>query len=181
MLYVMLNYVMHEIECPKYYLPVILIDLRPFHMICEKTNAFTLLLHEPRTNIDLLSSVFRFYFEEDSLADRFHGQVRSNYSIIHNIEKPWESRNENQHPCILFLEGTNLVEIMLYVPYQNRRYLVEIQYYFHPKRRGSCSLCFEEDAILINLHQNHYYHEVCTDCVFQIHNLCPLCRGPLHE
>lgn len=173
--YVMLNYVMHEIECPKYYLPVVLIDLRPFHMMCEKVNSMTMLMREPRTNMDLISSVFQFYFgyqpEEAS-----HGQVRSHHVIIYHLEKPWETADE--HPCILFLEGMRLVEILIYIPFQNQRLLAQIEYYFHPKRRGSCLVCREEDVILINLHQNQYRHEVCSGCLWKIQH-CPLCRQPV--
>ena len=176
--YVMLNYVMHEIMCPQYYLPIILINLRPLNMVCETVNSLTMLIKEPRINIDLISSVFRFYFPTPPEDTTYHGQVRSQYVIVYHLDEPWESTDE--HPCILFFEGMTLVEILVYIPFQNQRFLKQIQYYFHPKRKGSCLVCLEDDVVLVNLHQNQYHHEVCSNCIFKV-DQCPLCRHPVPQ
>jgi hypothetical protein len=171
--YIMLNYVMHEVQCPKYYLPFVYTDLRNCNILCEDVNNFMMLMINPRINIDMISSRNRFYFTENH--DNVCGEVFPRCMIVYNINDP---TNINEIPCILYLEGRQLVSIMIYIPNQATCYLQEFRYRTHSRRSGQCPICFDDNQSLINLHNDEFCHEVCCLCLYRIEN-CPLCRIPL--
>lgn len=175
-LYVMLNYVMHRVECPRYYLPLILIDLREHGLMCDRINSLTLLMKNPRPNIDLISCVFDFYFPASPAIGTECGEVHARHRIIYNIDRPMES--EEHRLCVLFLEGRMLREILLYMPHPPGHYLRQLMYHHFPRRDGACIVCCEEETVLINLHGNEFEHEVCETCLLRV-NQCPICRSIL--
>lgn len=174
LLYIMLNYVMYEVPCTKYYLPLIHIDVRSLDLMCEAVNSITILMMRPRINMDMISSQFRFYFTTIRGEETSYGQVHSQCMIIYNMNEP---SNIDHHPCILHLEGKRMLEILLYVPYPEINIMKEISYRLHRRRVGSCPICYEETT-LINLHEDDFHHEVCSVCLLKI-DYCPLCREQL--
>lgn len=172
----MLNYEMHEVKCPSYYRPTVIMDLRPYDMYCTDINTITILMKHPRQNIDMISAVFRFYFDGDTPRSSF-GQVHSHYIKIYNLDDQLQCDKETDH-CILFLDGTQLTHIIMYMPYhKDTRFLREIRSIHNGRRDGTCIICLE-DTELINLHNDEFNHEVCRACLLKIEN-CPICRSRL--
>lgn len=170
-LYVMLNYEMFEIPCEKYYKPIICLELRPYNLKCLEENTITILMRNPRVNIDLFSSVFHFFFDGTQDGD-YLGHVRSDSTLIYNLDEPQEHFNSS---VILLSQGYYLVELIIYIPPARRPfYLREIEYWKHQKEEGECPICFEEKT-LVNLHNNEFRHHVCGQCILQLTS-CPICR-----
>lgn len=170
--YIMLNYVMYEMTCVKYYLPLMTISLRHLDLICDKTNSITILILYPRVNIDMISSQFQFYFPT---AETLYGQVHSHFIIVYNTNNPGDV---DKSYCILNMEGMHLIDIILYLPNHPSPFLKELRYRFHQRSVGGCPVCFEENVNLINLHNDAFNHSVCEKCLLQI-NKCPFCRTDL--
>ena len=131
-------------------------------------------MRNPRTNIDLISGVFQFSFENKPESTEL-GQIQSNINFIYNMDNP---NSKISYPFILFTEGYKIIEILLYMPcYKKQNFLKQIIYTQFPQTDGECIICFEQKK-LVNLHKNHHQHEVCWDCLFKIYQ-CPLCRSDL--
>lgn len=167
----MLNYEMFEIPCHKYYLPIVLLDVREHKLVCQEVNSLLILMRNPRPNIDLVSEKIQFYFETEN-GDSSLGQVESNITFFYNIDNPKQKTKEK---CMFFFEGFHLTEILFYFPYiPHQRFLMDIRFFNHEKRDGKCRICFEETT-LVNLHNNMFRHEVCKNCLYRI-SQCPFCR-----
>jgi hypothetical protein len=170
-LYCLLNQDNYKIDCQKYYNPLLLIDVKKYNIKCNLTNTFWFYIENPRHNIDLVSGFFEFYFKNSP--DEFTlGQVISKSMILYNKEKT------NYHdfmPCILFTSGFYLQEILIYLPIQNFLFFRELKYYFYKKIQTNCIICYE-DKLCINVHDNHYEHCICMNCLLKLNNTCPLCR-----
>jgi len=175
-LYLMINYEMYEIACPMYYLPIVLLDIVEHDIQCQEMNSITMLMKNPRSNMDMISAVFHFYFEggTDDVDRVTPGQVTSRYMIIYDMDSVDEVVTD-YYPCVLFLRGKKLCEILFYMPPQALPFRRELLYRFHPRRTDVCPLCLEERP-LINLHKNDFRHELCLDCVLHIRPRCPFCR-----
>lgn len=165
----MLNYVMYEVKCTKYYLPLIYVDLRALELVCDRVNTITILMMHPRINMDMISSQFRFYFTDEN-NDRY-GQVHSQCMIVYHMNEPSKI---DKLPCLLYLEGMRVRAILIFLPYPETDVMKELCYHKHRRRKGCCPICFEERS-LVNLHNDDFFHEVCFPCLFKIHQ-CPLCR-----
>lgn len=174
-LFLMLNYEMFEIPCEKYYLPIVLLDLREYKLVCQEINSMMLFMRNPRTNIDLLTGVFQFFFEKKDVEESFMGQVQSNLSILYNMDK---TKKKEQLPFILFTQGFQLIELLIYFPsFKKQSLLRDIVFCSYPRREGECPICMENRTV-INLHNDNYHHEVCRPCLLRI-SQCPICRIPL--
>jgi hypothetical protein len=172
-LFLMLNYEMVEIPCEKYYLPIMMIDLRPYKLICQDVNSLMILIRNPRVNIDLMSSIFSFFFDHEDIEDSFYGEVQSDLSVIYNLEN--KMKETKTQPFILFTEGYKLIELLIYFPNSKKQsFLKEIAYKQNESREGECPVCMEQHS-LVNLHNNEFQHELCWNCLFKV-NKCPLCR-----
>lgn len=172
-LFLMLNYEMIEIPCEKFYMPIVFLDLREYKLTCQEVNSFMILMRNPRTNIDLLSGVFQFFFESsEQIGDSFLGQVQSNLNLIYNMNN---TKFKDSLPFIIFTQGYQLIELLLYLPaFKQQTLLREIVYRSHSIREGECPICMEQKN-LVNLHQNEFHHEVCKTCLFRL-TQCPMCR-----
>jgi len=170
-IYCLLNQDKLKIDYSRFYNPVLLIDVKKYNMKCNLTNSFLLFIENPRTNIDLVSGFFEFYFK-NAPNEYSLGQVISKTLITYNNLNP---NNHEFMPCILFTIGFVLQEILIYLPFQNFTFHKELKYYFVSKMRYKCSVCLEEKDC-INLHKNLYNHCICMQCILKIDNVCPLCR-----
>lgn len=176
MIFLKLNKKLYEFRCPSYYSPMIILDMRSQTIVCDPVNVLTLVLVRPRINIDLISSVSRFYFDDALIASGKTGQIYSSYSKIYNVNDPASDADDTHNPCILLFKGKQLVQILLYIPYHtNQHFLKDIRFIHHGRRVGCCPICTDSDTELINLHNNTFYHEVCRSCLFRLET-CPLCR-----
>jgi hypothetical protein len=142
-----------------------------YQMKCNLTNSFLFFIENPRTNIELISGFFEFYFKQIP-HDYTLGQVISKTLITYNddISNCYEFM-----PCILFTNGLYLQEILIYLPFQNFTFHKELKYHFVDKIDYQCSICLENKKC-INLHNNQFYHCVCKDCILKMDNFCPVCR-----
>jgi len=178
MIYIKLNRRICELSCPSYYSPVVVLDLQAFQMFCTKVNSITIIIRHPRTNVDMITSVFKFYFDETMYGSDGAGQVHSNYTRVYNIGDPARSDGEDDsdNPCILLFNGRQLTHVFLYVPYhRDQRFLREIRLFRNPRTRGSCPICMEDDVELVDLHDNAFGHRTCMSCAVRI-DKCPICR-----
>lgn len=177
---IVLNYDMYEIDYAKFYLPVLMIDVRPYEIQCDMHNSIMFFVEHPRTSIDLLSGFFEFYYEASPSAHT-HGQVISKTLVTYHLTLA----TGNDHviyeytPCILFTRGMNLEEILIYMPKQEMVFLRELRYRFWPRAENICSLCCEPRSDIINLHKNEYHHECCIRCIMRWGFTCPFCRIPI--
>ena len=172
-IYIGLNYEWFHIVNVKYYRPLILINVMDHQMQCKKTNSITILMENPRTNIELISAVFYFYFQDWPQSGSM-GQVISKCTILYTTDNQQEPET---YPCILFLKGTQLEEILVYLPTRPSDFLRELKYHFFPQREGSCVVCLEDNCSVINVHANHFQHEICNDCLMKLkQHQCPICR-----
>lgn len=170
-IYCLLNHEKYKVNYSKFYNPLLLIDVKKYQMKCSLTNSFLFFIENPRTNIELVSGFFEFYFKNNP-QDFTLGQVISKTLITYSDTS---KSNHEFLPCILFTTGLYLQEILIYLPFQNFSFHRELKYYFTEKIEYQCSICLEEKRC-INLHQNNYHHCVCTECVLKIDNQCPVCR-----
>jgi len=174
--YIGLNYEWFHITNVKYYVAVILLNVRDKELQCTKTNSITILMENPRTNIDLLSAVFYFFFHEWPQEDTL-GQVISKCTVFYHSEN---KEFVDTYPCILFLKGSILEEILIYLPERPQEFLREIKYLNYPRRTSLCVVCLEENITVVNVHDNHFSHEMCMKCILQLKQLqCPICREPI--
>lgn len=172
---VTINSQFYRVRCLQYYLPIILLDMRPFHILCEVNNSIEIDAENPRTHIDRLHAVFQFFFHEWPPQSHL-GQVVSRFSLIYNQANP---QNFDYSACILFLSNTRLDEILLYTPSQENFIAVmkELQIKFLPRKEGFCVICLEEKLPVVNVHQDTFEHEICTYCLMMWKKtICPLCR-----
>ena len=177
---VLLNYKMFSIPCPKYYLPLILIEVREYNMKCTLNNSIIFFMENPRTNIELISAFFEFYFEELPSSET-QGQVSTKSMIVYRkVDDPTiqDPTLFEFIPCILFTQGSFIHQILIYLPVQILSYLRELKYMFLPRSLDTCSICLEEKKV-INVHQNQYSHHCCLSCLLCIEKKCPICRLPL--
>jgi len=173
-IYLSLNYEWVHLRNIKYYRSVMLINVRDHQLRCKKTNSITILIENPRVHIDLCSAVFYFYFQNWP-DDHMLGQVASKCHIIYNLQ---HHDFYDTFPCILFLRGNILEEILLYLPSPPKTFLRELQYSFFTKQVGQCMICLDESIPVINVHQDQFTHHFCIDCLLrlQLPFQCPLCR-----
>lgn len=177
--YIGLNYEWFHLTTVKYYTPVLLINVKEKQLQCLRTNSITILMENPRTNIELISAVFYFYFHDWPQSQNL-GQVISKCTIFNCID---DKKNTEQYPCILFLKGSVLEEILIYLPTRPTSFLREIKYKknYHQREDGMCVICLDENTTVINVHENNEFnHELCMKCILQLKQfLCPLCRIPI--
>jgi hypothetical protein len=169
--YCLLNHDKFKVNYSKFYNPLLLIDVKKYQMKCNLTNSFLFFIENPRSNIELVSGFFEFYFKTTP-QDYTLGQVISKTLITYS------DTSQNNHefmPCILFTMGLYLQEILIYLPFQNFSFHRELKYHFISKIDFQCSVCLE-DKKCINVHQNQYNHCVCNECILKIENTCPVCR-----
>lgn len=169
--YCLLNSHKYKISFTKFYNPLLLIDVKKYQMKCELNNSFLFFIENPRTNIELVSGFFEFYFKNNPQEFTL-GQVISKTLITYNDQKP---NIFEFMPCILFTTGFYLQEILIYLPFQSFPFHRELHYYFVEKMMYSCAICLEE-KLCINVHQNIYNHCVCQECILKIESACPVCR-----
>lgn len=169
--YCLLNSDKYKVSFSKFYNPLLLIDVKKYQMKCNLTNSFLFFIESPRTNIELVSGFFEFYFK-NTPQEYALGQVISKTLITFS-----ESGKNNLEfmPCILFTTGLYLQEILIYLPFQSFTFHRELHYYFIDKVEYQCSICLESKKC-INLHQNSFNHCVCTECILKIESTCPICR-----
>lgn len=172
----MINYRMFHVDFTKYYHPLYLIDLRFMDMFCELNNTFMFFMENPRINIDLVSGFFEFCFRTTP-PDESLGQVLSKAMITYRQDDAQEQCITEMTPCIIFTRGLKILELLIYMPLQEFRYLKELQYFFYPKTEAGCVICYERGNV-INIHRDEFEHCVCMECLVRI-NQCPLCRMPL--
>ena len=171
--YIGLNYEWFHIVNVKYYRSILLINVVDQQMQCKKTNSITILMENPRTNIELVSAVFYFYFQDWPQTGSM-GQVISKCTILYTTDN---KQNQESFPCILFLKGQHLEEILVYLPVRPTDFLRELKYHFYPTRQGSCVVCLEDNTTVVNVHANDYAHEMCNDCLLKLKKReCPICR-----
>jgi len=170
-LYCLLNTDNYIIDCPKYYHPLLLIDVKEHNIQCKLTNSFWFFIENPRHNIDLVSGFFEFYFKQKP-EDYTLGQVISKTMILYNKDK---IQSHDFMPCILFTSGFFLQEILIYLPAQSFSFFRELKYSFFQKQWSSCVICFEEKDC-VNVHENHFNHCICLPCLLKMNHLCPICR-----
>ena len=169
---VSLNYQWLCIENVKCFTPVVLVNCRPFHLQCKRTNAITILIKDPTTNIDLVVSVFYFFFESWPQPDTL-GQVISRCSIIYSMENPMFHETLS---CILFLKEDMLEEILLYLPPRPTTFLRELVYSMKEATENLCPVCLEETSVR-PVHEPPLGHLFCLSCILQFKTtMCPLCR-----
>lgn len=166
----LLNQIKYQIPFVKYYNPLLLIDVRSFNMKCQLTNTFMFFIENPRTNIDLVSGFFEFYFKSNP-EDFTLGQVVSKALILYSST----SKDCEFMPCILFTSGFLLQEILIYLPSQTFSFHRELYYFFFPQTPFSCMVCLEQ-KLCYNVHNDSFEHMVCRDCLLCINSQCPLCR-----
>lgn len=173
-IYCLLNSNNYTVNYSKFYNPLILIDVKKYDMKCNLTNSFMFFIENPRTNIELVSGFFEFYFKT-SPNDYTLGQVISKTLITYSDSI---MNNHEFMPCILFTTGLYLQEILIYLPFQNFTFHRELKIKFLLKVNDKCSICLE-DKECINVHQNQYHHAICSECIMKIDNTCPVCRLPI--
>lgn len=179
--YVMLNETVFTIDFGRFYTPLLLIDVKDYHIKCDINNKFLFFIENPRVNIQLISGFFDFYFKSKP-EDYMMGQVVSKILISYRtLDSVWEASDNIRNvvdfmPCVLFTKGLYLQEMLIYMPFQKPNYLKELKYYFLPKETGQCVICMDDKTDLINLHQNDFKHVVCSECILKIENECPVCR-----
>lgn len=169
--YCLLNKDKFRVHYSKFFNPLLLIDVKKYQMKCNMTNSFLFFIENPRSNIELVSGFFEFYFKNVP-QDFTLGQVISKTLISYS------DTNLNHHefmPCIIFTTGLYIQEILIYLPFQSFTFHRELKYHFVEKMDFKCSVCLE-DKPCINVHGNQYNHCVCTDCILKIEDVCPVCR-----
>ena len=170
-IYCLLNDEKYKVPFGKFYNPLLLIDVKALQMKCTMTNTFLFFIEHPRTNMELVSGFLEFYFK--SAPDDFTlGQVVSKTMIFYS-----RFRNSDCEfmPCILFTCGFFLQEILIYLPSQTFPFHRELKYHFLPKHPHKCAVCLES-LDCYNVHQNHFDHMVCPQCLFRFPPQCPVCR-----
>jgi hypothetical protein len=180
----MLNDKVYTIEFFRFHTPLLLIDVKKMNILCELTNKFLLFIENPRVNIQVISGFFDFYFKEKP--DEFMmGQVVSkiliSYRCIESLSqvRDFFQRTNDFFPCVLFLRGLQLQEILIYLPFHKPTFLRELRLHFIPKTSGACIICFEEGNQIVNLHQDQFMHIVCMTCLLKLDTQCPVCRQPV--
>jgi len=174
-LYCLLNDKKFKVPFCKFYHPLLLIDVKPFQMLCNSRNSFLFFIENPRTNIDLVSGYFEFYFRSPP-EDFTLGQVVNQSVILYSTMN--SSPDSECMPCILFTMGYLLQEILIYLPTFSFPFHRELLYHFFPLHSSEqCVVCFEEVACY-NVHEykSEYRHMICHECVLRIKSECPLCR-----
>jgi hypothetical protein len=169
--YCLLNSDKFKVNYSKFYNPLLLIDVKKYQMKCNLKNSFLFFIENPRTNIELVSGFFEFYFKS-APQDFTLGQVISKTLITYSDS----SKNNHEFmPCILFTTGFYLQEILIYLPFQNFSFHRELKYRFLEKKEYKCAICLE-DKMCVNVHSNDYNHCICTECILRIDSVCPICR-----
>ena len=170
-IYCLLNSDKFKVTYSKFYNPLLLIDVKKYQMKCNLTNSFLFFIENPRSNIELVSGFFEFYFK-NAPQEFALGQVISKTLVTYSDSTP---NNHEFMPCILFTTGLYLQEILIYLPFQSFPFHRELRYYFIDKMDYQCVVCLENKKC-INVHQNTYNHCVCPECILKIDSLCPVCR-----
>lgn len=182
----MINHEMYFISFSKYYLPLMLIDLKEYNIECKMNNICMFFFENPRTNIELMSAYFEFFFQEPP-DHEISGQILCKTMISYRTDLISEDTVSVDHllgsfeflPCVLFTKGMYLKELLLYLPEQKLKYMRELKYYFTKRTEGMCQICCEEDSLLVNIHGNisNLKHEMCEDCLWKLSSSqCPFCR-----
>jgi hypothetical protein len=175
-IYCLLNKDKYVVSFSKFYNPLLLIDVKKYNMKCNLTNSFLFFIENPRSNIELVSGFFEFYFK--SIPQDFTlGQVISKTLITYSDTL---YKSHEFMPCILFTTGLYLQEILIYLPFQNFPFHRQLKVHFIDKIFDKCSICLENKNC-INVHQNKYNHFICSDCILYIDNTCPICRLSILE
>lgn len=176
--FLMLNCQWHCLFVSRYYHPIIRLDVRDLHLVCEQKNYITISLERPRSNIDQVSSVFQFFFHEFPPTAQHLGEVISKCHCHFNTEN---TKYSESLPCILFLRGNELVEILFYLPPRPTLFLRELMFRTSQTILGECVICLETKPNLIPCHEGHFEkHVVCLACLLLLTELrCPLCRQPI--
>jgi hypothetical protein len=82
--YCLLNHDKFKVNYSKFYNPLLLIDVKKYQMKCNLTNSFLFFIENPRTNIELVSGFFEFYFKTIP-QDHTLGQVISKSLSVSKI------------------------------------------------------------------------------------------------
>jgi len=180
--HVVLNYELYYIDYSKYHLPIFMIDVRPYNIVCESKNTIMFFIENPRTNIELVSGFFEFYFSTTPNTNT-HGQVVSKSLItfrtsIRTIDS-FDQGCYEYTPCILFTKGLCLEEMLIYLPPQELSFLKELRFFCKGFENGSCHLCCFDKKNIVNLHDNRFDHKCCMDCILKWGDTCPFCRASI--
>lgn len=170
----MINFKLYKIRFSKYWHSQYLIDLRSENIECKLNNVCMLFIENPRLNIELISGFFEFYFKTYP-SEQTLGQVLTKVVITYKSGDRDNKADTETMPCIIFTKGFQMLEILIYTPSIDITFLKELRISFLPKIDDHCTICLEKKDNIINLHQDHFKHYVCKDCLIKI-DKCPICR-----
>lgn len=184
-----------------YYRPTVELDCRAFGFRCRENNDMRLIIHCPRTNIDLLYASFEFYFEVWPIPQGKLGQVSFPLQYLYSFQSddptfdcaPTGTSDGMSHGTIDLFEGRILT---ISIPLQTlpTKLSRHIRWHARPSRRDYCALCTENDVPVIRLHGSESPdsegctpHEACLPCILALcpspHDdrllPCPFCRKTL--
>lgn len=181
-----------------YYSPLLYINMSEYDVRCEQNNAFKILIQNPRNNIDLLFSIFEFYFDiwplpdpivssqshmGDERTESHFGQVTFPVSCIYSVSSPTiyssvstpksllEKETSHMLEGLVAFENGNMTDIWITIPTFPQILCREIQLRTLPSRHHvTCDLCTDTDTRVYNLHPDstHEPHEFCMTCLLKI-------------
>lgn len=155
----------------KIYQPRFEVDISDMNLICGMSNKLQFICMYPRINILKIISFTEFFFHERPTAD-YHGKVTTRCHVYFNKD------DYETYACEIYLKGFLITKIEIDMPKNNRLFLRELKYRKRRKYQETCCICFDEREDIINVHENHYHHFVCADCILNI-DKCPICRENL--
>jgi hypothetical protein len=144
------------------------IDVNDMNLMCGMSNKLQFICMYPRMNILKIISFTEFFFNELPLPD-YYGKVTTRCNIYFNKD------DYDTFPCEIFVRGFQIIRVEIPMPKDSRLFLRELKYIKRKKIKATCCICYEEKNNIVNIHENHYNHFVCSKCIVQI-DYCPICR-----
>jgi len=165
------------------------IEIDDERLACQAQNRTRIILNNPRINIDLIYSVFDFFFENWPIDQQQEstGRVLFPVQVIHNMDTNMTDMmiDDNTHELgTLIIRNAHVVRIIIPIPSFPQSVCREICASHAIRTRSiqsheECPICLTSPGVLVRFHDNEekWAHLFCATCIMAIDSLvCPICR-----
>lgn len=167
----------------------ITIDIDEGRFPCQAQNRMRIILNNPRVNIDLVYSVFDFFFENWPIEQNdATGRVLFPVQFIHNLDTNITMTEDTfREMGTLTIRNSHVVKVVIPIPSFPDGICRELCALHAIRTRSvasceECPICLTSPGVLVQFHEHSHdgwAHLFCASCIKQMSidtMLCPICR-----
>lgn len=134
-------------------------------------NEIILWSEDPRTNITNIMYISKIKFDPKVSSDNCFGILETKIFLCYN------DYDIVLVPMEIMTSGKKIVQFVIHLPVQNRKFLREIRLMKQEMAVGTCPICYESKSEIVKVDA---FHAFCKSCLLKMENSsCPICRKPI--